>query len=145
VAYVYLAVAFDEFYNKDIVRALCRWKKAGRKTTTLSHRCAHISLHSFTPNLTSIASVSEPASDPDLHISVESSAESDRPPLWVKLTGYRLLFMTVILVFGTVKIVPALRGSTIASTGLDWVLGVVLGIGCVKILFVSSEMRLTAV
>jgi hypothetical protein len=58
---------------------------------------------------------------------VHTEAETDRPFLLVKVTGYRLLTTAVIVTFGTVKAVAALKGAAVTATALDWILGVVLG------------------
>jgi hypothetical protein len=58
---------------------------------------------------------------------VELELESDRPPLLVKVTGYRLLTTAIIVTFGTVKAMAALDGAAVTSTTLDWVAGVILG------------------
>ena len=57
-------------------------------------------------------------------------AEKDatRPPLGVKLTGYRLVFMTIVFSFGTVESILAYKGQSIAPTTLDWVSGTFLTI-----------------
>lgn len=51
-----------------------------------------------------------------------------RSGLLIALTGYRLLNMLIILVFGTVKTVLALMGHSAVPTALDWVLGVLFAI-----------------
>ena len=48
------------------------------------------------------------------------------PPLGVKLTGYRLVFMTTVFSFGTVKTILTYKGQSIAPTTLDWVAGTFL-------------------
>ena len=48
------------------------------------------------------------------------------PPLGVKLTGYRLVFMATILIFGTVKTILTYMGQSVAPTTLDWVSGTFL-------------------
>jgi len=48
------------------------------------------------------------------------------PPLGVKLTGYRLVFMATVLSFGTVKTILTYMGQSIAPTTLDWVAGTIL-------------------
>jgi hypothetical protein len=48
------------------------------------------------------------------------------PPLGVKLTGYRLVFMVTVLLFGTVKTILTYMGQSIAPTTLDWVAGTFL-------------------
>ena len=50
-------------------------------------------------------------------------------PLGVKLTGYKLLFMTTVFCFGTVKAILSYMGQSIAPTTLDWVAGTFLGVG----------------
>ncbi|KAI0297060.1 hypothetical protein B0F90DRAFT_1819603 [Multifurca ochricompacta] len=71
----------------------------------------------------------------DQHSSVESQqgntdphdAEEDEPdvslPLGVKLTGYRLFNMVMILVIGLAKFILSLKGQSVAPTGLEWVAG----------------------
>jgi hypothetical protein len=58
---------------------------------------------------------------------VHPEAETGRPFLLVKVTGYRLFTTAVIVTFGTVKAMASLKGATVTATALDWVLGVVLG------------------
>jgi hypothetical protein len=48
------------------------------------------------------------------------------PPLGVKLTAYRLVFMVTVLSFGTVKTILTYMGQSIAPTTLDWVAGTFL-------------------
>jgi len=48
------------------------------------------------------------------------------PPLGVKLTGYRLVFMATVFCFGTVKTILTYMGQSIAPTTLDWVAGTFL-------------------
>jgi len=44
------------------------------------------------------------------------------PPLGVKLTGYRVIFITIVSFFGTVKTILSYKGGqSIAPTILDWV------------------------
>ena len=63
-----------------------------------------------------------------------------RPPLGVKLTGYRLLNVGVILVFGVTEASLAHCGQSLAPTTLDWVAGalLVLMYGLSKPLFMMS-------
>lgn len=66
-----------------------------------------------------------------LESDVQSSThdeEPQQPLLLVKLTGYRLLTMTVITTFGTVKAVLAYRGDSVAPNTLDWFIGVFITI-----------------
>ena len=48
------------------------------------------------------------------------------PPLGVKLTGYRLFFMTTVFSFGVAKCILTYKGQSIAPTTLDWVSGTFL-------------------
>ncbi|KAH9987645.1 hypothetical protein BJV74DRAFT_885551 [Russula compacta] len=57
---------------------------------------------------------------------LDEDQRNRRPPLGVKLTGYRLLNMIVILVFGIWKAVASYRGESIISTTLDWVGGTLM-------------------
>jgi len=50
------------------------------------------------------------------------------PPLGVKLTGYRLVFMTTAFSFGTIKTILTYVGQSIAPTTLDWVAGTFLAV-----------------
>ncbi|KAF8258978.1 hypothetical protein EI94DRAFT_1814222 [Lactarius quietus] len=50
------------------------------------------------------------------------------PPLGVKLTGYRLLFMMTIFSFGTIKGILTYMGQSIAPNTLDWVSGTFLAV-----------------
>ena len=63
-----------------------------------------------------------------------------RPPLGVRLTGYRLLNVGVILVFGVIEVSLAYCGQSLAPTTLDWVAGalLVLMYGLSKPLFMMS-------
>jgi len=58
----------------------------------------------------------------------DSTADMDvvPPPLGVKLTGYRLVFMTTVFSFGTVKAILAYKDQSVAPTALDWVSGMFL-------------------
>ena len=60
----------------------------------------------------------------------DSSADTDAipPPLGVKLTGYRLFFVTIVFSFGVAKSILAYKGLSIAPTTLDWVSGTFLTI-----------------
>jgi len=57
------------------------------------------------------------------------SHEDKRPPLLVKLTGYRILWAILITAFGVSKAVLTYQGQSGAPTTLDWVMGVVVTIG----------------
>jgi hypothetical protein len=61
----------------------------------------------------------------DTHISYPES----RPPLLIKLTGYRLLNVTLLSAFGMSRVVLQYKGQPVAPTTLEWVMGVVLTIG----------------
>ena len=50
------------------------------------------------------------------------------PPLLVKLTGYRILFVVLTVAFVAAKAILTYQGQPAATT-LDWVLGGVIGIG----------------
>ncbi|KAF8260542.1 hypothetical protein EI94DRAFT_1748173 [Lactarius quietus] len=50
------------------------------------------------------------------------------PPLGVKLTGYRLLFIATVFSFGTVKGILTYMGQSIAPNTLDWVSGTLLAV-----------------
>ena len=58
----------------------------------------------------------------------DRSADMDAtpPPLGVKLTAYRLVFMTTVLSFGAAKSILAYQGQSLAPTTLDWVSGTFL-------------------
>ena len=64
----------------------------------------------------------------------------ETPPLGVKLTGYRLLNVGVILVFGVTEAALAHCGQSLALTTLDWMAGALLGVmyGLSKHLFMVS-------
>jgi hypothetical protein len=53
----------------------------------------------------------------------EENAVSASPPFGVKLTGYRLLNIIVLLGFGLAKFVLSLQGPSVAPAGLEWVAG----------------------
>lgn len=57
----------------------------------------------------------------------EEEEERSRPPLLVKITGYRLLNTVIIAAFGIPKAVLSYHGQVVATT-LDLVLGVILAI-----------------
>ena len=48
------------------------------------------------------------------------------PPLGAKHTGYRLVLMTTVFSFGTIKTILTHMGQSIAPTTLDWVAGTFL-------------------
>jgi hypothetical protein len=54
---------------------------------------------------------------------LEENAVGASPPLGIKLTGYRLLNMIVLLGFGLAKFILSLQGQSVAPTGLEWVAG----------------------
>ncbi|KAF8260537.1 hypothetical protein EI94DRAFT_890007 [Lactarius quietus] len=59
----------------------------------------------------------------------DHSADMDAtppPPLGIKLTGYRLVFMTTILSVGTAKTIISYKGQSVAPTTLDWASGTAL-------------------
>ena len=56
------------------------------------------------------------------------SADTTPPSLGVKLTGYRLVFVTTVLSFGTIKTILTYMGQTKTPTTLDWVSGTFLTI-----------------
>ncbi len=60
----------------------------------------------------------------------ESTSSSDDlpPPLGVKLTGYRLLNMSVVIIFATVKAILTYMGRSVMPTTLDWLSGGFLAI-----------------
>jgi hypothetical protein len=60
-------------------------------------------------------------------LSTHAEAETSRPLLLVKLTGYRLLTTAIIVTFGTVKAMVSLKGAAVTATALDWVMAVILG------------------
>jgi len=61
--------------------------------------------------------------DPD---DPEENDEDAQLPLGVKLTGYRLLNLVVILTIGVAKFILSLQGQSVAPTGLEWVGGTAL-------------------
>ena len=63
--------------------------------------------------------------EPDKDCSVDVDAP---PPLRVKLTGYRLVFMATVFCFGIVRIILTYMGQSIAPTTFDWVAGTFLAI-----------------
>jgi hypothetical protein len=62
-----------------------------------------------------------------------------RPPLLVKVTGYRLLYVMVVSAFGLSKAVMEYNGKSLVSTTLDWIMGVVLAIAYVTIFLKSNR------
>ena len=59
---------------------------------------------------------------------IRGDNQQDIPPLGVKLTGYRLLNISVILAFGISKAVFAYRGQSVVPTTLEWVAGTFLAL-----------------
>jgi len=55
-------------------------------------------------------------------------SDVEQPPLGVKLTGYRLLNMGVVFVFGLTKAVLTYMGQSAVPTTLDWVSGALLAV-----------------
>lgn len=49
-----------------------------------------------------------------------------RPPLLVKVTGYRLLDITLLLAFGIAKAVLTYWGRSVISAPLDWIMGTLI-------------------
>ncbi|KAF8460710.1 hypothetical protein DFH94DRAFT_123393 [Russula ochroleuca] len=58
----------------------------------------------------------------------ESTSDGLPPPLGVKLTGYRLLNMSVVFVFGLTKAILTYMGWSVMPTTLDWVSGAFLAV-----------------
>ena len=50
------------------------------------------------------------------------------PPLGVKLTGYRLLNMSVVFIFGMAKAILTYMGRSAVPTTLDWIGGAFLAV-----------------
>jgi len=77
----------------------------------------------YNPSVSELSSLIRPT------VRTTSDPEPIRPPLRVKLTGYRLLTIIVIASFGTAKAVLAFRGKSASPTALDWWMGVFCTIG----------------
>lgn len=95
--------------------------------TTVCHQFTHLLLH--------------PGSLPARGYESWDEGESqETPPLGVKLTGYRLLNVGVILVFGVIQVALAHCGQSFALTTLDWVAVASLAVmyGLPKLLFMVS-------
>ncbi|KAI0246435.1 hypothetical protein BJV78DRAFT_150310 [Lactifluus subvellereus] len=63
---------------------------------------------------------------PDIRVEQEQHIRPDpneRPLLGVKLTGYRLVNMSLILAFGISNAVCTCLGQSVTPTTLDWVVG----------------------
>jgi len=58
-----------------------------------------------------------------------SSYQEPRPPLLVKVTGYRLLNITLLLAFGVSRVALMYKGQALAPTILEWVMGMVITLG----------------
>jgi hypothetical protein len=71
------------------------------------------------------ATVEPPPGNGDADNTEENEVDTP-PPLGVKLTGYRLLNLVVLLAFGAAKFVLSLQGQSVAPTGLDWISGSML-------------------
>jgi hypothetical protein len=85
-------------------------------------------------------------SSPDLESPPESPLESPEPsaPLLVKLTGYRILNITIILTVVSWKAILSYQGQSIRPTTLDWISGGILALGCASLFpIVSSPKILT--
>ena len=94
-----------------------------RDHSVVGAECLHASLPS--PHQTSDhenSLLEEP--DNDCTVDVDATL----PPLGVKLTGYKLLFMTTVFCFGTVKTILTYMGQSITPTTLDWVSGTLLAV-----------------
>jgi len=79
-------------------------------------------------SLSSGRSVQLAISDQEEHSDDRAAGMDTTPPLGVKLTGYRLVFMTTVFSFGTIKTILTYMGQSIAPTTLDWVSGTLLTI-----------------
>jgi len=58
-----------------------------------------------------------------------ADVEATPSPLGVKLTGYRLVTVTTVFCFGTIKSILTYKSQSIAPTTLDWVSGTFLTLG----------------
>ena len=67
-------------------------------------------------------------SDQDLEGHHPTTLDDPPPPLGVKLTGYRLLNMSVVFAFGITKAILTYMGQSVAPTTLDWVSGAFLAL-----------------
>jgi len=54
--------------------------------------------------------------------------QNHQPPLGIELTGYRILYVAVILGFGSWKAVASYHGQSVMPTTLDWVAGTFLAV-----------------
>jgi len=81
-------------------------------------------IRDFSASSSHIQITVEPATEPP----TEQSPEAGRPPLLVKLTGYRLLVVVVTIVLGTAKLVLIYRGQSLAPTWLDFTTAVLLAL-----------------
>jgi len=63
--------------------------------------------------------------------SSQISPKELRPPLLVKLTGYRLLNIFIITAVIAWKAVLSYQGQSLVPMTLDWITGGVLTLGCV--------------
>ncbi|KAI0263232.1 hypothetical protein BC834DRAFT_324129 [Gloeopeniophorella convolvens] len=83
-----------------------------------------------------VLSTSDPAPSPiaaELHTDVAAHAEGPEandagtpPPLGIKLTGYRLLNIIVLIAVGLAKFILSLKGHSATPTGLEWMAGSIL-------------------
>jgi hypothetical protein len=60
--------------------------------------------------------------------SITEDGQARLSPLGIKLTGYRLLSMTVILAFGIQKVVSSYHGQPVTPTMVELVVGTLLAI-----------------
>ena len=73
-----------------------------------------------------------PSHDTSSFSSSQISQNEPRPPLLVKLTGYRLLNILVITAVVAWKAVLLYQGQSLVPMALDWIIGGVLTLGCVR-------------
>lgn len=58
----------------------------------------------------------------------KSTLDEHPPPLGVKLTGYRLLYMSVVFTVGMTKVILIYMGRSAMPTTLDWIGGTFLSV-----------------
>ncbi|KAI0263227.1 hypothetical protein BC834DRAFT_323856 [Gloeopeniophorella convolvens] len=82
-----------------------------------------------------VLSASDPAPSPiavELHTHAadpenpEANDTGTPPPLGIKLAGYRLLNMIMLIAVGLAKFILSLKGHSATPTGLEWMAGLIL-------------------
>lgn len=89
------------------------------------HDADHARIQDDSRNDTVDAEATAPLLRPDN----EHEESVPRPSLYIPLTGYRLLTISLIFGIGTAKAILTAQGGSAAPTVLEWLAGVVCAIG----------------